>query len=191
MSEVPKRAWLQKRLESRAQKLVAIAAGITTLIGLPLAVKALVDAFWPEDVPRSAALTVGPYEQVDRTWGDFLREYPGEFRDEGYTKQQLDAPGLVLPVHVKASGLVGKTWTLTWHVRDPNGSIGNYDPPSWVPLERDIRSSTSPLDFVAHVWLPPPPDTLDEEIVHFIIKDDRGTELGQADSETIQAEPTS
>jgi hypothetical protein len=191
MSEEPKRAWLQKRFESRAQKLVAIAAGITTLIGLPLAIKALVDAFWPQDVPRSAALTVDKPEQIDRTWGQFLREYRGEFSDEGYTRRQLDTPGIVVPVHVKAAGLAGKRWTLTWHVRDPNGSIGDYDPPSWVPLKRGIRSSTSPADFVAHVWLPPPPETLDEEIVHFVIKDDRGTELDQADSERIQAEPSS
>jgi len=190
VAEEPKRTRLSARLESPAQKLIVIVAGITTLIGLPLAIKALVDAFWPNDsvnVPRSAVLSVGRLQSS--TLAQFVHDYRDEVDGAAYSRRRLDTYGAVLPVDVTIKGLVDKDATLSWEVLDANGNSGDYGPPSWVPRTRELRPATSPAHFVVHVWLPPPPEPLDEAIVRFVVRDDRGAELKERDSSKIQVEP--
>lgn len=191
MAEQPKRTRLRERLESPTQKLIVVAAGITTLIGLPLAIKALVDAFWPHDAvkaPRSAVLSVGRLQV--RTLAQFVHEYRNEVDAAVYTNQQLETSGGVLPVDVTLTGLADNEATLSWKVLDANGNAGDYGPPSWVPRTRELRPATSPAHVVVHVWLPPPPKPLDEEVVQFVVKDDSGSELREKNSPKIQVEPS-
>ena len=136
MGERRKRASLREHLASPAQKIVAIAAGITTLIGVPLAINALIETFWRDDspaAPRSAALIVEAPEQIGLTWGEFIKQHPDDVPRKSYSRAQLGVFGLVLPVRITATGLAGKTATLRWTVENPSGAAGNYDPPPWVP----------------------------------------------------------
>jgi hypothetical protein len=191
VADEPKRERLRERLGSPAQRLIVVVAGITTLIGLPLAIKALVDAFWPNDsvkAPRSAALSVGRLQSS--TLAQFVHDYRDEVDGAVYTRRQLDTYGAVLPVDVTVTGLSDKDATLSWKVLDANGNAGDYGPPSWVPRTRELRPATSPAHFVLHVWLPPPPKPLDEEIVQFVVKDDAGSELEEDNSPKIQVEPS-
>jgi hypothetical protein len=191
VAEEPTRARLTARLESPAQKLIVVVAGITTLIGLPLALKALVDSFWPHDsvdIAHSAVLSVGE-EVQSRTLAQFVSEHRDEVGGAAYTRRQLGTYGAVLPVDVTVTGLAGKDATLSWKILDANGNAGDYGPPAWAPRTRDLHSATSPAHFVVHVWLPPPPEPLDEAVVQFVVTDDRGAELEEKNSPKIQVEP--
>jgi hypothetical protein len=187
--EGQQRAWFREHLESRAQRLVAVAAGITTVIGVPLAINALIDTFWRDNsvaVAPSATLALAEPE-FEQTWGDFRDRYPTEFPRGSYSRRQLETPGLVLPVRITVTGLADKKATLRWEARNPTGVVGNFDPPSWVPQTREIRPSSSPAHETVHVWVPPAPE-LDEEIVRFTLIDDRGDEIAQEESRRFQIE---
>lgn len=186
----PGRSGIAGRVDVSARRLVAVAAAITTLIGLPLAIMRLIDAFsGGKTIQPSATLAVDPPEAVGETWGSFMRAHPNEVPDKPYANAQRETPGLVLPVELTLVGLAHRPAELRWTVLNPSGAVGNYEPPRWVPREREIRPSTSPVRLQTRIWIHPPPPQLDEEKIRVTVFDDHGNELGHDESTPLRAEP--
>ena len=146
----PHSGFIEQWLETPTKKVVAVAAGIGSVVGAVVGVIHLWGIVFPP--AKSISATISPLERplLNQTLGDFLGSHPGAVPGT-FTAKQRQTNGDVFTVRLELKG--AERALLIWTELD-----GNTKQPlpvaTWTPTQTAIGGSGGDQHLTRDVWAP-------------------------------------